>query len=87
MAGESTIERININSEELQRNESLAIFKIVDGLKEILEEDRQQKQPLFLSLNDKLLINLVKEHIENKQRQCLIGITGESASGKTTLVN
>ena len=63
MAGESTIERISINSEELQRNESLAIFKIVDGLKEILEEDRRQKQPLFLSLNDKLLINLVKEHI------------------------
>lgn len=87
MAGESTIERISINSEELQRNESLAIFKIVDGLKEILEEDRRQKQPLLLSLNDKLLINLVKEHIENKQKQCLIGITGESASGKTTLVN
>ena len=55
--------------------------------KDILEDDRQQKQPLFLSIDEKMLIKLAKDFIENKQQQCLIGITGESASGKTTLVN
>ena len=42
-----------------EENQSLAVFKIIDGLKDILEEDRQQKQPLILSLNEKLLIKTV----------------------------
>ena len=87
MAGESTLERESLREREVQQNISLAVFKIVDGLKDILEEDRKQKQPLFLSINEKLLIKTVKEYLENKRQQCLIGITGESASGKTTLVN
>jgi len=85
MAGESILEKANIERQEELR--SLAVFKIIDGIKEILEEDRQQKQPLFLSLDEKLLIKIVKEYIVKKHKQCLIGITGESASGKTTLVN
>ena len=87
MASESTLERENLRQREAQHNRSLAVFKIIDGLKDILEEDRRQKQPLFLSVNEKLLIKTVKEYLENKRQQCLIGITGESASGKTTLVN
>lgn len=86
MAGKSTLER-DVLTEEKQHDSSIAVFRIVDGIKDILEEDRKQKQPLFLSINEQLLIRTVKEHIENKQSQCLIGITGESASGKTTLVN
>ncbi len=73
--------------EPAKKDISFAIFRIVDGIKEILEEDRQQKQPLILSLNENLIIKVVKEFLTNKQKQCLIGITGESASGKTTLVN
>ncbi len=85
MSGESTIER---ELKEIREDDSgMVVFKIVDGIKEILEEDRQQKQPLILSLNEKLLIKIVKQYINNKQQQCLIGITGESASGKTTFVN
>ncbi|MBQ9244948.1 hypothetical protein IJ182_01630 [bacterium] len=76
-----------ITEKHQQDNTSMLVFKIVDGIKEILEEDRQQKQPLVLSLNDKLLIKIVKQFCSNKQQQCLIGITGESASGKTTFVN
>lgn len=86
MAGESTIEINNLTEEAAQRDNNMAVFRIVDGIKDILDEDRKQKQPLFLSVNEKLLIKTVKEYLENKQ-QCLIGITGESASGKTTLVN
>lgn len=86
MAGERTLERENLIENE-QRDISMAVFRIVDGIKDILEEDRKQKQPLFLSINEQLLIKTVKEYLENKQTQCLIGITGESASGKTTLVN
>ena len=86
MSGETTIEKDKLEISK-QENTSMIVFKTVDGIKEILEEDRQQKQPLVLSLNEKLLIKIVKEFLENKQQQCLIGITGESASGKTTFVN
>ena len=88
MSGESTIVR-ELDSVLSANNEdrlSVVIFKIVDGIKDILEDDRRQKQPLFLSIDEKMLIKLAKDFM-NKKQQCLIGITGESASGKTTLVN
>ncbi len=87
MAIESTLEKEKLREQEAQQNISLAVFKIVDGIKDILEEDRRQKQPLFLSINEKLLIKTVKDYLQKNRQQCLIGITGESASGKTTLVN
>ena len=84
MPGEIVIEKERTRKE---RNSNSIAFRIIDGIKDILDEDRQQKQPLFLSINEQLLIKLVKEFVVNKQQICLIGITGESASGKTTLVN
>ncbi len=86
MPKDGILEREN-NIQIAAEKNSIIAFKIIDGIKEILEEDHQQKQPLILSLNEKLLINIVKEFVMNRQQQCLIGITGESASGKTTLVN
>lgn len=86
MSSESILEREKYRNSQ-KEDISIAVFKIVDGIKDILEEDRQQKQPLILSLNEKLIIKTVKEFLMDKQQQCLIGITGESASGKTTFVN
>lgn len=87
MASDSILERdISLNSLNLE-NLNLITFKIIDGLKEILEEDRVQKQPLFMSLDENFLIRIVKQFINERQKQCLIGVTGESASGKTTFVN
>ena len=87
MSGESILERERYAESLREENQSIAVFKIIDGIKDILEEDRQQKQPLVLSLNEKLLIKIVKDLLTNNRQQCLIGITGESASGKTTFVN
>lgn len=88
MTSESIIEKENYKDNHTNYDDkSIVIFKIIDGIKEILEEDRQQKQPLFLSVNEKLIIKTVKEFLNDKQKNYLIGITGESASGKTTLVN
>lgn len=65
----------------------IVAFRIIDGIKEILEEDRKQNQPLFLSIDDKIILSLVKSVINDTKRNFMVGITGESASGKTTLVN
>ena len=86
MVSETKNEQLNFNNTGLP-NHNVTVFKILDGIKEILDEDRQQKQPLFLSVNETLLIKIIRSFLENKGKQCLIGITGESASGKTTLVN
>ena len=59
------------------------ITNIVDTLKDILEEDKQQEQPLFLKVADDFIMNIARKVVQEKKKTFLIGITGESASGKT----
>lgn len=87
MSVETTIEKIFKPENEENPNINLITFKIIDGLKEILDEDRRQKQPLVLSIDENLILKIVKQFVRDKKNQCLIGVTGESASGKTTFVN
>ena len=63
------------------------ITTIVDDLKEILEEDKKQEQPLFLKVADNFIMNIARKVVQEKKRTFLIGITGESASGKTVFVD
>lgn len=63
------------------------ISNIVDTLKEILEEDKKQKQPLFLKVADDFILNIARKVVQEKKKTFLIGITGESASGKTVFVD
>ena len=52
MSIESTIEKIFNSEKEVNSNLNLITFKIIDGLKQILEDDRRQKQPLILSMDE-----------------------------------
>ena len=63
------------------------ITTIVDSLKEILEEDKKQAQPLFLRVADDFIMSIARKVVQEKKRTFLIGITGESASGKTVFVD
>ena len=63
------------------------ISNIVDTLKEILEEDKKQEQPLFLRVADDFILNIARSVVQEKKKTFLIGITGESASGKTVFVD
>ena len=63
------------------------ITKIVDTLKEILEFDKQQTQPLFLRTTDNFIMSIARKVVEEKKKTFLIAITGESASGKTVFVD
>ena len=66
---------------------SLAIVvEIVESLKKILEEDRKQKHPLFLNVKESVIFNTARRALETPGFRFLIGIAGESASGKTTFV-
>jgi len=63
------------------------IAKIVNTLKEILEEDSKQVQPLFLKISDNVIFNIARMAVQEHKKTFLIGITGESASGKTVFVD
>lgn len=63
------------------------ITSIVDTLKEIIEEDKKQEQPLFLKVADDFILNIARKVVQEKKKTFLIGITGESASGKTVFVD
>ena len=63
------------------------VTTIVDALKEILEEDKEQEQPLFLKVADDFIMNIARRVVQEKKKTFLIGITGESASGKTVFVD
>jgi len=60
---------------------------IVESLKQIVEEDKQEKQPLFIKINDNFIMQLARKVVLEHKKTFLIGIAGESASGKTTFVD
>jgi uridine kinase len=63
------------------------ISNIVECLKEILKEDQKEKQPLFLHVKEGFIMNIARKVVQEKKKTFLIGITGESASGKTVFVD
>lgn len=69
------------------RRDMEVISKIVDALKGILEEDKKAEQPLFLKTSENLILNIARKVVLDKKKTFLIGITGESASGKTVFVD
>lgn len=69
------------------RRDMEVISNIVDALNKILEEDKSQAQPLFLRISENLILNIARKVVLDKKKTFLIGITGESASGKTVFVD
>jgi len=70
-----------------KRHEMELITSIVDALKQLVEEDKQEKQPLFIKISDSFIMNIARKVVQEKKKTFLIGIAGESASGKTTFVD
>jgi len=69
------------------RRDMEIISNIVEALNKILEEDKKEEQPLFLKISDSLIMNIARKVVQDKKKTFLIGITGESASGKTVFVD
>ncbi len=69
------------------RRDMEVISQIVEALKKVLEEDKHAEQPLFLKTSENLILNIARKVVQEKKKTFLIGITGESASGKTVFVD
>lgn len=63
------------------------VTSIVEALNCIIEEDKKEKQPLFIKVADNFILNFAGKVVQDRQKSFLIGIAGESASGKTTFVD
>lgn len=74
------------NMEQNQTSTLAIVVEIVECLKKILEEDKKQKHPLFLNVKESVIFNTARRALNDPETRFLIGIAGESASGKTTFV-
>ena len=63
----------------------LLVFYLQSKFKQILAFDKHCKSPLFTSVNPNFITRFSKRLINNPNKRLLIGITGESASGKSTI--
>ena len=81
-----TKEETNTQQHTKSANSFAIVVKIVESIKKIIEEDKQQKNPLFINIKESIIFNIARRALENSDTRFLIGIAGESASGKTTFV-
>ncbi len=63
----------------------LLVFYLQTKFRQILAYDRRCTAPIFINVNENFISNFSKRLINNPHKRLLIGITGESASGKSTI--
>ena len=66
--------------------EFLAIY-LYSKFNQIIEYDKKSASPIFKSIHSDFVAKFTKRIINNPEKHFLIGISGESASGKTTICN
>lgn len=60
-------------------------FYLQTKFKQILQYDKKTERPIFKEVNPNFISKFSRRLIENPHKKFLIGVTGESASGKTTI--
>ncbi len=88
----SLLENIETNSDKIQKpnfetrmgREFLA-FYLKTKFKQIINWDKKSGQNLFLHIKDDFIERFLNRLIMNPKDKILVGITGESASGKSTI--
>ena len=60
-------------------------FYLQTKFKQILAYDRKSENPMFLDVNPSFISKFSRRIIDSPKKRILIGVTGESASGKTTI--
>ena len=63
----------------------LLAFYLQTKFKQALAYDKKAEKSVIVSIKDDFISRFAKRLINNPQKRILIGITGESASGKSTI--
>lgn len=88
----SLIEKENNNTDKILKPDfsqktgrELLAFYLQSKFKQILAYDRKCDAPIFVEVRPDFISKFSKRLINNPQKRLLIGITGESACGKSTI--
>lgn len=88
----SLIEKENNNTDKILKPDfnqktgrELLAFYLQSKFKQILAYDRKYHTPIFLDIRPDFISKFSKRLINNPHKRILIGITGESACGKSTI--
>ncbi|MDR1327219.1 MAG: hypothetical protein LBJ74_02295 [Heliobacteriaceae bacterium] len=72
----------NFNS---KTGRELLAFYLQTKFKQILTYDKRCESPIFIELNPNFIAKFTKRLINQPAKRLMVGITGESASGKSTI--
>ena len=88
----SLIEKENNNTDKILKPDfnqktgrELLAFYLQTKFKQILAYDRKCSKPIILDLRPDFISKFSKRLINNPHKRLLIGITGETACGKSTI--
>lgn len=88
----SLIEKENNNTDKILKPDfnqktgrELLAFYLQSKFKQILAYDRKCESPIFVEIRPDFISKFSKRLINNPHKRILIGITGESACGKSTI--
>ena len=69
-------------------NNNAYLAKLIENkLLEIIDEDMQTSQPIFITVKKGFIHKIAYKLVSNPKERILIGVSGESASGKSTLTS
>lgn len=63
------------------------VFYLYKRFKKLFEHDKNSETPVFKKISPDFIAKFMSRLINNPEKRILIGISGESASGKTTICN
>ena len=81
----NSTKKLNNPDFSLEAGRELLTFYLKSKFEQILEFDNNAKQPVFIDVRYDFLQDFSKRLISNPDKRIMIGITGESASGKSTI--
>lgn len=84
---EKLAERINKPDFSTTAGREVMAVYLYSKFKQILDYDSKSELPVFKKIKPDFLPKFTKRLIHNPEKHILIGISGESASGKTTICN
>ena len=80
-----------LSNNDIEQAKKLAsmskMSQILENIRKVIAQDRKQKQPLILRINEGFIFNIARKAIQERNSTFIMSIAGESASGKTTLVD
>ncbi len=71
-----------------EENNNVYLAKLIEKkLLEIVEKDMHSSQPIFINIKKGFIHKIAYKLVSNPNERILIGVSGESASGKSTLTS